>query len=633
MKEILQNNRVIGYKQLSNPELGRTSQTHIGLSNLILNFLNKGNSFTLKTSDVTFFYQKDQKKSTTTINCITRADGTRENPKMISGRQDKESVVKLIKSIASRNNNEYWLVWDSSVANGKFLLVEKGTDDYNLITQLENGEFDETKVQLIRGRFENKSSESKNIKYEHSLMTTFSLTVIKLLIKEFGEEFLIKHIEEDKSKNADVKLKIPKYMGTPMVFGCFSSEKNYKLNSNNKFHPENLKILGRDFIFFTNQFTEVFKSSSNHCSMDRFAKFINDYSEKKYSIIKEDGIYKLVLNTSSPIKKMPEQKIFFGSPGSGKSYHIKSNYPGSWPRITFHPELDYHGFVGAYKPSVVRNPKGDKITYRFVEEAFIKAYCEAWKTFEPYYLIIEEINRGNCAQIFGDIFQLLDRGNDGFSEYPIICSPDVREHLAEELADIARLSEYVEKSGSDDFSRMILPNNLNILCTMNTSDQSLFPMDSAFKRRWDWHYIPIDYYDAQKFKIDLESEGEFKWGDLIYEINQRIKDHTQSEDKQLGNRFVSSVDCRISKDQFVSKVVFYLWSEIYKDEHGTGNSVFMLEDENELTFSDFFDKGKVNLKVTRKFIEKFLPPASIETDKNSITENFEIPGEIDSDEQ
>jgi hypothetical protein len=292
------------------------------------------------------------------------------------------------------------------------------------------------------------------------------------------------------------------------------------------------------------------------------------------------------------------QKIFFGPPGSGKSYHIKKNYPDSWPRVTFHPELDYQGFIGAYKPTVV----DDKITYKFIEEVFLRAYCDAWNTDQPYYLIIEEINRGNCAQIFGDIFQLLDRNEEGYSEYPIICSPDVKNYLKENLKG-SRLKEYQEKSGSDDFSRMSLPNNLNILCTMNTSDQSLFPMDSAFKRRWDWQYIPIDYKDANRFNIKIDKGKEYNWGRFIKEINLKIKVLNQSEDKQIGNRFLSSSTSIISADQFVSKVVFYLWSEIYKDEYQTGNSIFFTDKDTEITFSDFFNDGDINLDVTWKFIE------------------------------
>jgi hypothetical protein len=228
---------------------------------------------------------------------------------------------------------------------------------------------------------------------------------------------------------------------------------------------------------------------------------------------------------------------------------------------------------------------------------------------------------------------LLDIGNDGFSDYPIICSPDIQAHLSEKLTGMDRIAEYFEKSGKDDFSQMSLPNNLNILCTMNTSDQSLFPMDSAFKRRWDWQYVPIDYDDASKFEIDLELEGKYNWGIFIREINKKLKDHTQSEDKQIGNRFVSSVDYKISADQFVSKVLFYLWSEIYKDEHGTGNSIFKLDDNSELTFGDFFDKGKVSLKLTKKFIEYHIPATSNEIIGNAITTNFDNPGEIDSEDQ
>jgi hypothetical protein len=355
--------------------------------------------------------------------------------------------------------------------------------------------------------------------------------------------------------------------------------------------------------------------------MDRFINFVSDYSKKQYSVIKEDGKYKLISNKAIFSRQVPIQKIFFGPPGSGKSHLIKSRYPGSWPRVTFHPELDYQGFVGAYKPTVEHTPNGEQITYKFVEEAFLRAYCASWKSDKPYYLIIEEINRGNCAQIFGDIFQLLDRGDDGFSEYPIICSPDIQRHLKKELKGITRLQQYTEKTGAEDFSRMSLPDNLNILCTMNTSDQSLFPMDSAFKRRWDWQYVPIDYKDAENFRIDLEDgKKEINWGKFIEAINIRIKEHTQSEDKQIGNRFVSPPNNRISKEQFVSKVVFYLWSEIYKEEHGGGLSVFPASNKGQdgLTFSDFFNRnGEVDTEITRRFIEFNLPE---ETENSAIKE-------------
>jgi hypothetical protein len=345
-------------------------------------------------------------------------------------------------------------------------------------------------------------------------------------------------------------------------------------------------------------------------------------NNKDYLLIPFSGLDKLIDNTDkkSTYKYMPVQKIFFGSPGSGKSFYIKSTYPGTWPRITFHPELDYQGFIGAYKPVMIRNSYGEQISYRFVAEAFIKAYCKAWESDAPYYLIIEEINRGNCAQIFGDIFQLLDRGIDGFSQYPISCSQDIQEYLSANLKLTERMSEYIEKTGSDDFSSMSLPNNLNIICSMNTSDQSLFPMDSAFKRRWDWHYIPIDYYDANKFEIDLGNGNFFNWGSFIKGINEKIREHTQSEDKQIGNRFVSTGNFIISAEQFVYKVIFYLWSEIYKDEHLSGDTIFQIDKNKEISFSDFFNDCKIDLEITRKFIEFNLNYSDIDIKNKEIAD-------------
>lgn len=469
-------------------------------------------------------------------------------------------------------------------------------------------------------------SERKLLFSVKKSLREFAFKTFQEVHKEFGDDFLLtKRSYFDRTHN-DEPIKaigFQDYFGSKKIFAAFDSKQDktaLKTGTSLRYNPTNLKIMGEEYIYFSGQWSHPYDKS--HPYFEEFVHFIDDYGQGSYKIeyepkVKTYSLFKL-LNKAKKDNMKPVQKIFFGPPGTGKSHHIKSEYPGQWPRVTFHPELDYQGFIGAYKPAVIPTSSGDQITYRFVEEAFLRAYCESWGSDEPYYLIIEEINRGNCAQIFGDIFQLLDRGNDGFSEYPIICSPDVQRHLADKLKDIKRLVQYKEKTGATDFSRMSLPDNLNILCTMNTSDQSLFPMDSAFKRRWDWQYIPIDYNDAGKFEIDLESEGKFNWGSLIKQINGRIKNHTQSEDKQIGNRFVSSVDFRISADQFVSKVVFYLWSEIYKDEQDSGESIFYIDKDNEITFSDFFDAGEVNKTTTRKFINSILSESK--NDENSTDE-------------
>ena len=145
--------------------------------------------------------------------------------------------------------------------------------------------------------------------------------------------------------------------------------------------------------------------------------------------------------------------------------------------------------------------------------------------------------------------------------------------------------------------KIILPNNLYILATMNTSDQSLFPMDSAFKRRWDWEFVTINYEDANSLNI-VVGDSTYNWGKFIENINPKIKELTGSEDKQLGNRFVNPIDGNITFDQFRSKVLFYLWSEVYKDEYGTQNSIFKFEENGEpkdFQFGDLYNENSTDL--------------------------------------
>lgn len=285
--------------------------------------------------------------------------------------------------------------------------------------------------------------------------------------------------------------------------------------------------------------------------------------------------------------------IFFGSPGTGKSTRIKSitANQGEKTIITFHPDTDYSAFVGGFKPT--KAEESSDITYSFVPQSFTKAYIKAWKNLKQnHFLIIEEINRGNCAQIFGDIFQLLDRRADGFSEYPIDIDTDLANYLKAEFGIsktyIDLLKATYPNENISDYSKIALPPNLYIFATMNTSDQSLFPMDSAFKRRWDWEYIPINYTDADTLSIQI-GEDSYNWGKFLKIINPKIKDITNSEDKQIGNRFINPPDNKtISFEQFRSKVLFYLWFEIYKEESNTSETIFRTSPESEFSFGDLF---------------------------------------------
>lgn len=295
---------------------------------------------------------------------------------------------------------------------------------------------------------------------------------------------------------------------------------------------------------------------------------------------------------------LPLQQIFYGAPGTGKSNSIKRNVDDKGKinyRVTFHPDTDYSTFVGTYKPTMKENiiskngveTKEEQIVYRFVPQTFTKAYTAAWNTEEDIYLIIEEINRGNCAQIFGDLFQLLDRREDGFSEYPIDTDSDLAKHIAKELAGSPRANF---PNGVKEGKKLLLPSNFYIWATMNTSDQSLFPIDSAFKRRWDWQYIPIS--DGKKgWKIEANGKR-YDWWQFLQKINDQIGSTTNSEDKKLGYYFCKAKNGIIDAETFVGKVMFYIWNDVYKDFAEEAGDLFKDSDGSLLSFNKFYTVGE-----------------------------------------
>ena len=226
---------------------------------------------------------------------------------------------------------------------------------------------------------------------------------------------------------------------------------------------------------------------------------------------------------------------------------------------------------------LLKKSKESRIIYKFIPQAFLNAYMRAYSTTDKVYLIIEEINRGNCAQIFGDLFQLLDRDENGVSEYCIKADTDLRAYLEEELgADSDAIKD----------GELCLPSNLYIYATMNTSDQSLFPIDSAFKRRWDWEYEPIKYKNTN-WIIDING-NKYSWVSFQREINKRIYDATSSEDKMLGDYFVNPSDGIVTEKILLNKILFYLWNDVCKDGEG---DIFKTADNEEITFSDLHGDG------------------------------------------
>ena len=341
----------------------------------------------------------------------------------------------------------------------------------------------------------------------------------------------------------------------------------------------------------------------------------------------------------SPILSL--QQIYYGAPGTGKSKAIKDlTFGESVIRTTFHPDSDYASFVGTYKPIteevVLRDCYGKKviddetkevvkeerIAYKFIPQAFLEAYVEAWKKLgsgKKQYLIIEEINRGNCAQIFGDLFQLLDRNEYGFSDYPIVADKDMQKYLEKEYEgwEITNKDEINQLYGEANMvnlimkgERLVLPSNLYIWATMNTSDQSLFPIDSAFKRRWDWKYVPIREGRDKETNAPLNwyintGDKQYNWWSFISKVNKLIGSLTNSEDKKLGYFFCKAKDGEIDADLFVSKVIFYLWNDVFKD-YGFDDKDFQNEEGKILSFDRFYEdvNGVTNVNVAN--VELFL---------------------------
>lgn len=351
-----------------------------------------------------------------------------------------------------------------------------------------------------------------------------------------------------------------------------------------------------------------------------------DNVTEPYNDGKEDGLEDVVSLQTESYDKISRQIIYYGAPGTGKSHKIKEilgEYEGCPAdkkvpkanifRTTFHPDSDYSTFVGAYKPTkgkrplyglfgkdTVRMKDGeelfeDVITYKFIPQSFLNAYICAYQTDENVYLIIEEINRGNCAQIFGDLFQLLDRDAAGKSEYSIKADADLRAFLEEELGE--------DNQGIKD-GELCLPPNLYIYATMNTSDQSLFPIDSAFKRRWDWEYEPIKYKNTG-WKIVIDGK-EYSWVSFQRKVNEKILSANSSEDKMLGDYFINPLDGVITDKVLLNKILFYLWNDVCKDGEG---DIFKTSDTADISFSELYcDDSKAKLIAMMDYlgVEKYV---------------------------
>ena len=395
----------------------------------------------------------------------------------------------------------------------------------------------------------------------------------------------------------------------------------------------------------TKELQDIIDSLNNNEEFKQYEKTgSNQYSNALKTYMRFLYAKEIFQNEAKKIKapsNLTLQQIYYGAPGTGKSKAIKDlTFGEDVIRTTFHPDSDYASFVGTYKPIteevILRDCNGKKviddetkevvkeerIAYKFIPQAFLEAYVEAWKKLgsgKKQYLIIEEINRGNCAQIFGDLFQLLDRNEYGFSDYPIVADKDMQKYLKKEFEgwEITNKDKINQLYGEANMvglimkgERLVLPSNLYIWATMNTSDQSLFPIDSAFKRRWDWKYVPIREGRDKETNAKLNwyintGNKQYDWWSFISKVNKLIGSLTNSEDKKLGYFFCKAKDGEIDADLFVSKVIFYLWNDVFKD-YGFDDKDFQDEEGKILSFDRFYEdvNGVTNVNVAN--VELFL---------------------------
>ena len=396
----------------------------------------------------------------------------------------------------------------------------------------------------------------------------------------------------------------------------------------------------------TKELQDIIDSLNNNEEFKQYEKTgSNQYSNALKTYMRFLYAKEIFQNEAKKIKapsNLTLQQIYYGAPGTGKSKTIKDlTFGEDVIRTTFHPDSDYASFVGTYKPiteevdlrdcygkKVIDDDtkevvKEERIAYKFIPQAFLEAYVEAWKKLgssKKQYLIIEEINRGNCAQIFGDLFQLLDRNEYGFSDYPIVADKDMQKYLKKEFEgwEITNKDKINQLYGEANMiglimkgERLVLPSNLYIWATMNTSDQSLFPIDSAFKRRWDWKYVPIREGRDKETNAKLNwyintGDRQYDWWSFVSQVNKLIGSLTNSEDKKLGYFFCKAKDGEIDADLFVSKVIFYLWNDVFKD-YGFDDKDFQDEEGKILSFDRFYEdkngKTNVDIAIVKQFLE------------------------------
>ena len=444
---------------------------------------------------------------------------------------------------------------------------------------------------MIQGKFDftdDEMNQSAILVYRtiNKLLNTSSIENQKEILKDYSQNKLSKGLGIGRV--------------TPILF-YLNDEAFYPINSKtlNTFKflslalgsEEELSGNLKDYIDSNLKYKDLLSDLSDEFSFDEFD--INDikvFDQFSHWICAEDDylfgkkVKTLPLNIlrsgSEPRFESDEKrnKIYFGAPGTGKSYNLNQDkndlledFKDNFERVTFHPDYSYANFVGTYKPV----PENDSITYKYVPGPFMRILKKAiQKPSEPFLLIIEEINRANVAAVFGDVFQLLDRTEEYESEYSIEASEDMKTYLNKR--------------------KIKIPQNLFIWATMNSADQGVFPMDTAFKRRWDFEYFSINHHEdlIEDTHVIINNKC-IKWNDLRKQINEELLSYKINEDKLLGPFFAfnehmnEKIDLDDFKDIFSNKIIMYLFEDAARSRR---NELFRgacnIKDTNYITYSE-----------------------------------------------
>ena len=363
------------------------------------------------------------------------------------------------------------------------------------------------------------------------------------------------------------------------------------LDEPNKENKSKLKINPQELLDkcnrkYHNQPVEKFKADNSNWT-ENSIYLTTGFSADRFDASTIQSSFKN--NTNQDFK----QKIYYGAPGTGKSYFVdqkaKENFGNNYERVTFHNNYTYANFIGTYKP-VPKDGQEDVITYSYVPGVLTKLLVKALKNpKQNYLLIIEEINRAHAAAVFGDFFQLLDRDGNYKSEYKISASEDLTRYFKKVFSDEDENIDNVKNHLGQDYDQVILPANLFIWATMNSADQGVMPIDTAFKRRWEMEYIHIDKNEELikgKYQFNI-GKDQMTWNDFRKTINNYLSSSDLmkiNEDKLMGTYFISKKTLEDFSDKpaklsqvIKNKVLYYLFDDVVKPYRTT-----------------FFDSNKAN---------------------------------------